>query len=60
MKLKEKGIAEVTLANDVIAAIKEAAAPVRDEWIKANTDAGLPAQELYDFALKTVGETAGK
>lgn len=55
--LKEKGIEEITLADDVVAGIREAAAPVRDEWIKANTAAGLPAQELYDFTLKTVEET---
>ncbi|MCB1425369.1 MAG: C4-dicarboxylate TRAP transporter substrate-binding protein [Zhengella sp.] len=55
--LKEKGIEEITLSDDVIGAIKEAAAPVRDEWIKANAGAGLPAQELYDFTLKTVEET---
>ncbi|PHP68832.1 C4-dicarboxylate ABC transporter substrate-binding protein [Zhengella mangrovi] len=55
--LKEKGIEEITLSDDVINAIKEAAAPVRDEWIKANADAGLPAQDLYDFVKKTIGDT---
>ncbi len=58
--LADKGIEKVTLPDAEVAKMREAAAgPVRDEWIKANTEAGLPAQELYDFVIKTVGETKG-
>lgn len=59
--LAEKAIEKVTLPDDEVAAMREAAAgPVRDEWIKTNTEAGLPAQELYDFVIKAVAETRGK
>ncbi len=57
--LEEKGIEKITLPDEEVAKMKEAAAgPVRDEWIKSNTEAGLPAQELYDFVIKTIGETS--
>ncbi|MEZ5809864.1 MAG: C4-dicarboxylate TRAP transporter substrate-binding protein [Rhizobiaceae bacterium] len=56
--LAEKGIQKITLDDSVVKGMQEAAAgPVRDEWIKANTEAGLPAQELYDFTVKTIDET---
>jgi TRAP-type C4-dicarboxylate transport system substrate-binding protein len=48
--LEEKGITQVTFTDGEIAAFKEAAAaPAAEAWIALNTDAGLPAQELYDL-----------
>lgn len=48
--LEEKGIKQVTFADSEIAAFKEAAAaPAAEAWIELNTQAGLPAQELYDL-----------
>ena len=48
--LEEKGITQVTFADSEIAAFKEAAAaPAAAAWIEQNTQAGLPAQELYDL-----------
>ena len=48
--LEEKGIKQVTFADSEIAAFKEAAAaPAAAAWIELNTEAGLPAQELYDL-----------
>ncbi len=56
--LAEKGIEKITLDEAVVSGMQEAAAgPVRDEWIKVNTENGLPAKDLYDFVKKTIAET---
>jgi len=48
--LEERGITQVTFADEEIAAFKDAAAaPAAAAWIEQNTAAGLPAQELYDM-----------
>lgn len=58
--LEDNGIEKVTLPAEEIARMRKvAAAPVRDEWIKSNTEAGLPARELYDFVIEKIEETNG-
>ena len=48
--LDARGIKRVTFTDAEITAFKEAAAaPAAEDWIKQNTAAGLPAQELYDM-----------
>ncbi|MCI4666312.1 MAG: C4-dicarboxylate TRAP transporter substrate-binding protein [Neomegalonema sp.] len=55
--LAEKGIATVTFSEDEIAKLKkDVAGPAAEEWVKANAAKGLPAKELYDFALKLIAE----
>lgn len=54
-KLKEMGIESVTYDDDELAAFRTAVAgPAAKAWIEENTKRGLPAQELYDLAVKTV------
>ncbi len=56
-KLKEKSIAKITFAKDQLAAFKkQVAGPARDAWIKDMSAKGLPAQELYDLVIKTLGK----
>lgn len=58
--LEENGIKKVTLSEEVVNGLKEAAAtPVRDEWLAAN-EGSIPAQELYDFATKKLEELKGE
>ncbi len=55
--LEERGITTVTFADEEITAFKEAAAaPAANEWIEANTAAGLPAQELYDLVTGMIAD----
>ena len=55
--LAERGITEVTFADEEIAAFKDAAAaPAAAAWIEQNTAAGLPAQELYDMVTGMIAE----
>lgn len=54
-KIAERNTEVVTLSDDVIAAFRDAAAaPVRNDWIAAMAEKGLPGQELYDFAASTL------
>ncbi|MCB1385145.1 MAG: C4-dicarboxylate TRAP transporter substrate-binding protein [Nitratireductor sp.] len=54
--LKENDIEKVTLSDEVVAALQQAAAgPVRDEWLAAN-EGKIPARELYDFVKGKLGE----
>ncbi|GAB5388632.1 MAG: C4-dicarboxylate TRAP transporter substrate-binding protein [Alphaproteobacteria bacterium] len=54
--LDEKGIERVTFDEATLASFRKAVAgPSAAEWIKANDARGLPAQELYDLVIKTVG-----
>ena len=56
-KLEEKGIEQVTYGDSELAAFKDAVAgPAAASWIEANTAAGLPAQELYDFVTGMIGQ----
>ena len=55
--LKEKGIKKVTFADKQLAEFKKAVAgPAKDAWIKDMKAKGLPAQELYDLVVKTLGK----
>ncbi len=55
--LKERDITVVSFTDDEIAAFKEAAAaPAAKAWIEQNTNAGLPAQELYDLVTGMIAE----
>lgn len=55
--LDERGITQVTFADDEIAAFKDAAAaPAAAAWIEQNTAAGLPAQELYDLVTGMISD----
>ncbi|RMH47181.1 MAG: C4-dicarboxylate ABC transporter substrate-binding protein [Alphaproteobacteria bacterium] len=59
--LKERGIEVVTLAPEVIDALREAAAgPVRDAWIQSMEAQGLPGRELYDFTIARLRELKGR
>ena len=55
--LEERGISQVTFADDQIAAFKDAAAaPAAKAWIEENTARGLPAQELYDLVTGMIAK----
>jgi len=55
--LDERGITQVTFAEEELAAFKEAAAaPAAAAWIEQNSAAGLPAQELYDMVTGMIAE----
>ena len=55
--LEERGITQVTFADEEIAAFKEAAAaPAAAAWIESNSAAGLPAQELYDLVTGMIAD----
>lgn len=54
--LNERGIIELTINQSILSSINEAvAAPAAATWIAENADAGLPAQELYDLVVDTIG-----
>jgi len=53
--LDEKGIERITYDDAALKAFRDAVAgPAAKAWIADNTARGLPAQELYDLAVKTV------
>ena len=55
--LRERGIAELTINEDIIGSIKDTVAgPAVDAWIAENTANGLPAQELYDLVQNMISE----
>ncbi len=54
--LEEKGIEVISYNPERLAEFRElAAGPVAAKWIEDNTARGLPAQELYDLVLSTLG-----
>ncbi len=54
--LEEKGIQKVSFNPERLAEFKEkAAGPVAAKWIEENSARGLPAQELYDLVISTLG-----
>lgn len=56
--LEERGITQVTFADEEITAFKEAAAaPAAAAWIEENAARGLPAQELYDLVTGMIAGT---
>lgn len=55
--LRERGIIELTINNQIISSINEAvAAPAAASWVAENTLRGLPAKELFDLLVQTVAE----
>lgn len=56
--LDEKGIARLTIRDDILGAIEDAVAkPAAAAWIAENSARGLPAQELYDLVTSTIRST---
>ncbi len=59
-KLKERGTTVVHLPDEVMEAMKAAAAvPVRDAWIADTAAKGYDAQGLYDFVIAKLSELKG-
>ncbi|MXU64296.1 type 2 periplasmic-binding domain-containing protein [Oceanomicrobium pacificus] len=55
--LEEKGIEQITYSDEELAAFREAVAgPAAAAWIEENSARNLPAQELYDLVIATIGE----
>lgn len=53
--LIEKNIQLITYSDEELAKFRDSVAgPAKDEWIKKQTEAGLPAQELYDFVVNII------
>jgi hypothetical protein len=46
----------VTISDEELARLAEAAAPIHQAWIEEMNAAGLPAQELYDLVGATLEE----
>lgn len=58
--LDERGIERVSFSAEGLAAFEEAVAgPAAAAWIEDMSARGLPAQELYDFAIGKIGELKG-
>jgi len=56
-KLDEKGIKRVSYSDAELTAFRDqVAGPAATAWIEDNTKRGLPAQELYDLATKTIAD----
>jgi TRAP-type C4-dicarboxylate transport system substrate-binding protein len=56
--LEEKGIEKISYDPEKLAEFREkAAGPVAQKWIEENTARGLPAQELYDLVISTLGNS---
>ena len=54
--LEEKGVQRISYNPERLAEFREkAAGPVAAKWIEENTARGLPAQELYDLVISTLG-----
>ncbi|SDC94448.1 TRAP transporter substrate-binding protein DctP [Ruegeria marina] len=54
--LEEKGVERISYNEERLAEFREkAAGPVAAKWIEDNTARGLPAQELYDLVISTLG-----
>ena len=54
--LEKNGVTKVTLSDEVVSGLQEAAAgPVRDEWLAAN-EGKIAAKELYDFTKAKLAE----
>ena len=54
--LEKNGVEKVTLSDEVVSGLQEAAAgPVRDEWLATN-EGKFAAKELYDFTKAKLAE----
>ncbi len=54
----EAGIEKITYTDEELAMFREkAAGPVWETWVKEQSEAGVPAQELLDLVLKTAKES---
>ncbi|WP_421724449.1 C4-dicarboxylate TRAP transporter substrate-binding protein [Bauldia sp.] len=54
--LDEKGIESITFDESALTAFRDTVAgPAAEEWITENNARGLPAQELYDLVIETIG-----
>ncbi|MFD1695364.1 C4-dicarboxylate TRAP transporter substrate-binding protein [Roseibium aestuarii] len=47
--LEERNITQIEYSAEELAAFAEKAGPIHDAWVKEQSAAGLPAQELLDF-----------
>jgi len=54
--LEERGVNKVMISQDELAAFREVASPIHQEWIDTMSAQGLPAQELYDLVNSTLEE----
>ena len=55
--LRERGIIELTINNQILSSINEAvAAPAAATWIAENSVLGLPAKDIYDLMIQTVAK----
>ncbi|SHI39114.1 TRAP-type C4-dicarboxylate transport system, substrate-binding protein [Palleronia salina] len=54
--LEERGVNKVMISQDELAAFREVATPIHQEWIDTMSAQGLPAQELYDLVNSTLEE----
>ena len=54
--LKEKNVKKVDYTDEELAKFKDATKGISDEWIKARSAEGIPAQELYDLVEKKLNE----
>ncbi len=52
--LEDRGVERVTISDEELAQLAEAAAPIHAAWIEEMSAAGLPAQELYDLVGATL------
>ena len=54
--LEDRGVERVTISDEELARLAEAAAPIHQAWIEEMNAAGLPAQELYELVGATLEE----
>ena len=57
--LAEKNVTKVQFTDEEIAKFEEATKGVADDWIKARSAEGIPAQELYDLVKAKLKELHG-
>lgn len=56
--IEERGIIELTFSDSILSAINaEVAGPASRDWILEKQAMGLPAEELYQIVIKTLGES---
>ncbi len=52
--LEENNVERVMVSDEQIAAFREAASPISDQWIADMEAQGIPGQELYDLVQETL------